>query len=492
MAAARTSDSQTNLAYRADELPSLCGGRLLGSDTVVITRFEIDSRLCGPGALFVALAGERQNGHDFLGDAFARGANAALVTHEFVFEQPEIVARILGHPENATALIAVDDPLRALQELARRRLSEFRDLVRIAVTGSNGKTTTKELIAGVLAHAAPTYRSGGNFNSEIGVPLSVFEVTTEHRYAVFECAMNHPGEIGLLADIVHPEIALITNIAPAHIGFLGSLEAIAAEKKAIFSNFTGEQHAFVLDGDRFEPYLTEGVNGKVERFGERSTPGYEGCELNGLLGSTIRWRGRAIRVRLPGFHNVRNALAAISVALKLGCSNDAIVRGIEETAALFGRGELITVRREDGTITVLQDCYNANQHSVEAAIELLDDTEWDGRKILVLGAIKELGEFAGEQHRGVLERARASSADAVYLLGEEFVAAFEACSFEAEPSGTAPREGGLRQQLVAETEFEEVVQRLHADLRAGDLVLLKGSRGMALERVTARLEAGRV
>lgn len=509
MATARSSDNPVHdarfPAYRADELAFQCGGRLLGSDTVEIARFEIDSRSCGPGALFVALAGERQDGHDFVEHAFAEGAAAALVKHEFVRERPEPVARILARPDDADceparALIAVDDPLRAIQELARERLNGFRDLVRIAVTGSNGKTTTKELIGGILAQTASTYRSRGNFNSEIGVPLSAFEVTSEHRYAVFECAMNHPGEIAVLSDIVRPEIALITNIGPAHIGFLGSLEAIAAEKKAIFASFTGRQHGLVFERDRFESYLVEGVNGTVERFGERSTPGYEGYELKGLLGSTIRWRGREIRVRLPGLHNVHNVLAAISVALKLGCSDDAIVRGIEETTALFGRGELVTVRRDHGVITVLQDCYNANQHSVEAAIELLDGTEWDGRKVLVLGAMKELGEFSDEQHRAVLERARASSADVVYLLGEEFVAALEteggapARSTPAGPQAgpkAAPKAAGP-QQLVAETEFEQLAQRLLAELRAGDLMLLKASRGMALERVTARLEADRV
>ncbi len=480
MTLADTSDDRAQCSCRIEELAQQCSGELRGRGGAAISRFEIDSRNCGPGALFVALAGEHRDGHEFLEDALGRGAEGVLIKRALAEREPERVARLLqAYP---ATLLLVAEPLPALQRLASAHLSRFPDLVRVAVTGSNGKTTTKELIAGVLHAEAPTFRTAGNYNSEIGVPLSAFSVTAQHRYAVFECAMNRPGEIEVLAAIVRPHVAVITNIAAAHIGFLGSLEAIAAEKKAIFSRFTGSERGFVYEDEPFFAQLAGGVDGAVVPFGERSTPGFEGYRLGGLRGGVLHWSGREIRLQLPGRHNLHNALAAISVACSLGCASSSVVRGLETAATLFGRGELLTCRADDGEITVLQDCYNANQHSMEAAIQLIDEACWKGRKLLVLGAMKELGEFSAAQHRAVVDRALASSAEMVLLFGHEFV---HALTERLETLGAEAQTDRLR----ATAEFVELERWVHATVRGGDLLLLKGSRSVRLERVSEGLGA---
>ncbi len=483
MATSGSANSGSHQQYTISELAAWCNAAVHGHPGRRVERFEIDSRSCGPGSVFVALRGEHRDGHEFVADAFERGAIGAIVAREHAERtavQPVATDR---------SLLAVEDPLTALQQLARRHLERFPDLVRIAVTGSNGKTTTKELIAAILEREAPTFRTAGNYNSEIGVPLAAFAVDESHRYAVFECAMNHPGEIALLAEIVKPSVAVITNIAAAHIGYLGSIEAIANEKKAIFSRFTGSERGFVYEDDPFFEHLHTGVNGTVEAFGKRSTPGFEGYRGEGILGNSIRWRGRSIRLALPGDHNVLNALAAISVTSYLGCRAEAVAVGLQHSTALFGRSQVLRVRRAGGELTVLQDCYNANQRSMEAAIGMLDETEWPGRKLLVLGEMRELGSYSALHHREVLERAVNSSADAVLLFGEGFADELGASGGPPVQAveASAPVWSADHGRVKATVDFEMLRAWVGELAGAGDLMLLKGSRGVELERLIETL-----
>ncbi|MFP4373635.1 MAG: UDP-N-acetylmuramoyl-tripeptide--D-alanyl-D-alanine ligase [Spirochaetaceae bacterium] len=447
------------------------GGTLYGSGDSPITAITIDSRECGEGSLFVALPGERTDGHAFVADALRAGAAMAIVRSSYVTRNRGSLDSLLA--ETGGALCVVRDPLSALQQFSRERLRSFADLTRIAVTGSNGKTTTKELIASVLSRKAPTFKTRGNYNSEIGVPLSIFEVSETHTFGVFECAMNHVGEMEVLADIVRPELAVITNIGTAHIGLVGSQEGIAREKRRIFSRFDGTQTAVIYEDDAFRALLEEDLDGTVLLFGPETTPGFEGARSLGIEGMLLRWRGRDIRLPLPGRHNVLNALAAIRVALHFGCTDEEIQLGLENARAEFGRGEVYR-----GAVTVIQDSYNANAESMREAIRLLAETPHEGgRRILVLGAMYELGRYAAEHHRRVAEEAAASAADLIILFGPEFAAAAE--------------EVGDSRRIRYADGFEGLVRLVADSVQAGDLVLLKGSRGTRLERLLPLLTEGR-
>ncbi len=428
------------------------GGELIGAGARAVTRVDIDSRTCTAGTLFVPLPGTRTDGHRFIDDAFAHGAAASLAARSRGRASSE------GHDR---PVILVDDPLAALQRLAAARRRELPQVRWVGITGSNGKTTTKELIAGILSARygeERVFRSRGNYNSEIGLPLSVLEVTPRHHVAVLELAMNNPGEMAVLAETALPEVALITNIGDAHIGHLGSRDAIAAEKREIFSRLRPEDTAVVPEDDPYCDFLTEGVSSRVVRYGETMTPGYEGTRAT-AEGRQLLWRGRTISLRLPGRHNLLNALAAVSVSLEIGVDDDAVACGLEAATPVAGRTERI-----DGRVAVINDAYNANPNSMEAAFDTFESTEVSGRKIVVIGEMGELGSFAEAAHRRVLEDAGRRGFDLVVAVGSAY------------------QRGGVESVRVVAT-VDEARELVAGMIEAGDAVLLKGSRTAALERL---------
>ncbi len=471
------SDPSLNPSLTGYSLADLCeitGGRPLGPGEITFSRPAVDSRTVRAGQLFVALPGERADGHNFLHDAFASGAVVALVTEDYA----EAAGPHL-RPPKGRGYCVVPDTLRALQRLSRVHLQKFTALRRVAVTGSNGKTTTKELIASVLSQEAPTFATAGNYNSEIGVPLAIFDLRPEQRFGVFEVAMNRPGEIAVLAELVQPEIALITNIGAAHVGNLGSLQRIAEEKRQVFSCFDGTQTGFVYEDEPFYSVLSEGVAGEIHRYGPRSIHGFEGYQLQGLAGSIINYQGLEIRLPLPGAFNVRNALAAVAIATHLGLNAEQIRAGLERVPTMFGRGEILR-----GPVTVLRDCYNANPDSVREALEFVAGLEWPGRRVVVLGAMKELGAETASAHAEVCAVAMATRPDALFLVGEEFAEAFLSANSESGLRGT----GGVSEpapELHYSPSTAGIESSLTQFLREGDFVLLKGSRSMTLEELTS-------
>jgi UDP-N-acetylmuramoyl-tripeptide--D-alanyl-D-alanine ligase len=437
-----------------------------------IESVAVDSRAVKPGGLFVALPGERTDGHAFLRPAAASGAAALLVSDAYAAaHRRELASLAAGH---GLGVVAAADTLKALQGLARARMRELPSVTRIGVTGSNGKTTTKEIIGSLLSRRAPTAMNEGNLNSEIGLPLACFGVSEEHRYVVLEMGMNHAGEMDVLADIVRPDLALVTNVAAAHIGILGSLDAIAAEKRKIFSRFDGRQTAFLPERERYRAFLSEGIRGKVVLFGPTSTPGFGGSESMGLGGTIIHWEGSRIRFPLFGPHNLANALGAISVARELGVPNAEIRDGLEAVTPLFGRSQVLP-----GEVTVIADCYNANPDSMDRALEFLESLSWGGRRVAVLGGMRELGAQTEAAHAALGRRLRDTGLDAVMLFGEEMEHAWRSAAG-----------GPAADRLWWTTSMEELASRLRGVVRAGDLVLLKGSRGLELERLLPTLGAG--
>lgn len=457
--------------YSLRSLCEITGGRAIGSGELSFSRPAVDSRTVQAGQLFVALAGERADGHNFLQDAFSNGATVALIADAYAAAAgPDL------KPPKGRGYCVVPNTLLALQQLSRAHLQRFTNLLRIAVTGSNGKTTTKELLASVLSQEAPTFATAGNYNSEIGVPLAIFDLRPEHRFGVFEVAMNSTGEIAVLAELVQPDISLITNIGAAHIGNLGSLERIAEEKRQVFSCFNGTQHGFVYEDEPFFSFLTEGLRGEVHSFGPRSIEEFEGFQLQGLTGSIITYGGLEVHFPLPGAFNVRNALAAVAIGVHLGLTAEQIRTGLERVPTMFGRGEILR-----GPVTVLRDCYNANPDSVREALDFVARLDWPGRRVVVLGAMKELGGETAAAHAEICAAALAAHPDALFLVGEEFAAAYLAASAEI---GSDGRDSETVSKLYYSEATAGIESSLAQFLREGDFVFLKGSRSMTLEELS--------
>jgi len=419
----------------------------------------IDSRAVREGSLFVALPGSNCDGHSFVEAAFKNGAVAALVElRKLETYKLSDIAKSLGK-----TLIVVDNSLEGLQKAARAYLEKFPGLVKIAITGSSGKTTTKEIAAKIIGIEKRVTMNPGNYNSEIGLPLAVFTLKPGDEIGVFEMGMNHEGEIAALAQVLNPDIALITNIGSAHIGILGSKDAIAKEKKNIFSEFKGKGVALIPEASPYRNYLAQDVQGRVSFYGESSFSELGGVNDLGLDGSEIIWDGKQARFRLPGKYNLANAFAAIAIAREIPVSADAVRQGIESVKPLFGRGEIIR-----GKATVIQDCYNSNPESLAGALEFCESLDWPGRRVYIIGEMLELGEDSQKAHEGMGRLLANSKADMVFLYGKETAAAVKALG---------------RNRFLHTCAMNELTAAVNGYVRDGDLVLLKGSRGCALERV---------
>lgn len=455
------------------ELAVATGGRIVpcGAPKKAIpqTGFSsvcIDSREAEPGSLFVALIGTERDGHDYAPAAVAAGASVVLVASS----RAAAVERALA--KTGALLVEVENTLKALQDAARAYLDKFPSLLKVGITGSTGKTTTKELAAAMIGAERRVVMNVGNLNSETGLPLSVFKVRAEHEVGVFEMGMNRRGEIGELAAVLRPSIALVTNVGTAHIGILGSREAIAEEKRAIFSRFTGGELALVPEDDPFSDFLAYAVRGRVHPYGRRTSAKFDGARPLGLDGTEIRWAGVPCVLGLPGEHNVCNALAAAAIAEAVGVSDSSIRAGVSTTAPLFGRAQILR-----GPVTVVQDCYNANPESMEAAIDFCDSVEWDGRRVYIVASMLELGAISAQEHLKLGMRLAISKADVVFLYGVE--------------TATAVRELEGKKRFFQSEDFESFAREVAAETQQGDLILLKGSRGTALERLTGLLIPGR-
>ncbi len=445
--------------------------RLSSASDLTVGTVCIDSRQAGPASLFIALKGEKADGHDFVKAAFASGCRCALVS-EAGYRARETEFSLLSG-QGMEFLIAADS-LAGFQSLAAWYLRLFPNLIRVGVTGSSGKTTSKEMIAAIASRRFSVVCNEGNFNSETGLPLSVFRVRSHHQLGVFELGMNHRGEMDGIVPILSPGLALITNIGTAHIGILGSQDAIAEEKRKIFSLFDGSQSAFIPEGDAYFDYLSRGLKGRVISYGPQSTPGFRGSQSLGLDGSAIDWEGSRVVLPLPGAHNVRNALGAMALTRELGCGLEDFSEGLASMRAFFGRGEVLR-----GKLTVFQDCYNANLESLGAAIDFCDSVEWGGgRKVYLLGSILELGDSSQAIHAQAGKLAAGSKADALFLFGSEMEAAYEAAVTS-----------GFSGHMVWSDKAQDLSQELAAYLAGGDLVLVKGSRGMQMERFSQEILA---
>jgi UDP-N-acetylmuramoyl-tripeptide--D-alanyl-D-alanine ligase len=432
-------------------------------DSVEIHGVVVDSRQIREGFLFVALPGERTDGHNFLEDAAAGGAAAVVVSEEYR-RQKENEDRLA---ELGITVLAAEHPLAALQSLAVWWVDRHPECIRIGVTGSNGKTTTKEILASILRQEQATVWNEGNLNSEIGLPLAVFSIGPQHRYGVFEMGINHPGEMAVLARVLRPQYMVLTMLGTAHIGLLGSRRAIAEEKSRAFAGLPADGAGFIPEECPWEELFVPDSGAPLYRFGTISQEGYEGAENRGLGGWLLFAGGGEAEYPLVGSHNLYNALAAMRVARHLGISWDSIRRGLSEVRPSWGRGVI-----SRGAVTIVEDSYNANAESVSSMLYWLSTVTREGRLIYILGSMKELGSATEEAHRRVGRVVAETKPDAAFFLGEETGAALD----EA-------RTAGFDGEGAAFSDFEELEKTVRQFVRPGDTVLLKGSRVVELERL---------
>jgi UDP-N-acetylmuramoyl-tripeptide--D-alanyl-D-alanine ligase len=424
---------------------------------------SIDTRTLAPGELFVPLRGQHGDGHDFLDEAFRRGAAAALCSSEFH-------RRIAGRESGP--VVVVDDVTDALQRLARRHREGWHGWM-IGVTGSAGKTTTKDLVAAALATMAPVLRTEGNLNNHWGVPLTLLRLTPEHQAAVVEMAMNRPGEIAMLAGLAAPAAAVITNAGSAHLEGLGTLEAIAREKASLAYALPASGVVFAgADSPRLIAALA-GVKCRVVRYGLAAGADVRPArvEMLGADGSRFEVAGfPPVHLRLVGAHQVANALAAIAVAKEAKLDPGKVAAAIE--AYRPARGRMQIEQRRGATLLV--DCYNANPDATRAALESLAAWPGGGRRIALLGDMLELGERAAELHRETGAAVRDAELWAVGAHAADYAA------------------GASRAGATVRT-FDDIAaarEALDGALAPGVTVLLKASRGAALERVLEGLGTG--
>jgi len=443
------------------------GGELVSGSDAPFGRVETDSRSAGPGSLFVALPGERIDGHVFARKAADAGAQAVLVSSAWWTGGGR--AAFAGSP---CSVIVATDTLAALQKAATAWRERFPSLLRFGVTGSVGKTSAKELLGAIVGASRNTVRNPGNLNSDIGLPASMFLIRPGHEAAVFEMGINRPGEMDLLASVYEPDCALITNVGTAHVGLLGGTRAgIMAEKKRITSKFDGRQNLVVWEEDDFRDALMTGVNGRCTTYGPRSTDGFEGARDLGLDGWLVRYRGLAARLRLPGAHNLLNALGAITAASLYGVSPSEVAAGLESVTPLEGRTSILR-----GEYTIVDDCYNANAESTIAAIGFCNSIEVTGRHIYVLGSMRELGAESTASHRRVGLAAASSGAGIIVFYGQEARDAYDAAI-----------SAGTGQDIRYFDDYARLEEDVVATVRPGDLVLVKASHSMALERLVEKL-----
>ncbi|MDR0323307.1 MAG: UDP-N-acetylmuramoyl-tripeptide--D-alanyl-D-alanine ligase [Treponema sp.] len=450
--------------------------RLIGARRISFSSFSgfssvaIDSRKVKKGGLFFALCGSVSDGHSFVEAAFNAGAHAAVVDVQKIksFDLENTAKKM------SKDLIVVHNTLKGLQDSARVYLEKFPGLLKIGITGSSGKTTTKEIAAAIISNEKNVVKNTGNLNSETGLPLSVFEVRTHHEAGVFELGMNRKDEIYEIADVLKPNIALITNIGTAHIEYFGSKAEILKEKKCIFKFLSDNDTALIPKDDELSSVLADGVNGKVRFYGGDSFGELQETRSLGLDGTEIIWAGEKINFALPGRHSLHDAMAAIAIAREVPVSNSAIKKGLESVKPLFGRLEILK-----GRTTVIRDCYNANPESTSQSIEFCDSVDWPSRKVYVIGDMLELGENSRFAHAQIGELLAKSKADKVFLFGAEI---------EEAVSGLASR----NRAFFHTCDFDDLSAALSGFVQSGDLVLLKGSRGCALERLSEMLTGGKI
>lgn len=445
-------------------IAEVCGGIYHGTETDYdreVTSITTDSRQAEAGCLFVAVKGERVDGHRFISQVFEKGALCVICE-----DAPE---------EAAGAWIQVESSLQAVKDMAEYYRQQL-DIRVVGITGSVGKTSTKEVVASVLSQKYQVLKTLGNFNNELGLPLTVFRLREEHQVAVLEMGISNFGEMHRLSRIARPDICVLTNIGQCHLEFLKDRDGVLRAKSEIF-DYLAEDGAVILNGD--DDKLSEieevkgirplffGVDSGRKIYADAITPmGLRGISCRVHVGEY----SFSVKIPIPGYHMVQNALAATAVGVTMGLTLEQIRKGIEELQPLNGRFHII----EKGSMLIIDDCYNANPVSMKASLDVLKDSEH--RKVAILGDMFELGENAAELHASVGVHAADNAIDLLICVGDN-------CRHMAE---AAFRTGGCGEVLQVPT-LDALLEVLPKLVQEDDTILVKASHGMHFEKVVERL-----
>lgn len=446
------------------------GGMVTRAGADVFAGITTDTRKVAQGELFVALAGPRFDGHDFVGAAIGAGAAGAVVRKGFD-------AQGVG----AGCIIEVPDTLRALQDIAAHVRTMHAGTPVVGVTGTNGKTTTKEMLYSILKARGPVLKNEGNLNNEIGLPLTLVKLATEHWAAVLEMGMSAPGEIARLAEIAKPGVGVITNIGPGHLESLGDIQAVARAKGELVDALPEDGRAVLNMDDPQLAGLIEKNAGRAVTFGLSPDAMFSASDI-AEAGSGIRFRmatpSGSAEITLPaiGLHNVMNALAASAASWCLGMGIDEMKAGLAGFSPASMRMQLV----EAGGVKIINDAYNANPASMAAALNTLANIR-DCRKVAALGDMLELGASSADSHYTVGRLAGAAGLSLLVLVGSQ----------AAETARGAVESGMAEDEIVILPSSEDAAELLARKVMQGDCVLVKGSRGMRMELVVKRLGAER-
>lgn len=464
------------MGWTLGEILAATGGKVTSSGKIArYGEIVTDSKQVKGNSIFVALKGERHDAHDFVGDAVRRGA-ACVIVHRSL-----PTARV-----GLATIVRVGDTLRALGDLAHYRRERLAPMV-LAITGSNGKTTTKEMVAAIMAQGSlagqslrgRVLKTEGNFNNLVGLPLTLLRLTKRHKVAVVELGANSPGEIQRLAEIADPDLGVITTVAAAHLAGLKNLPGVAREKGALYRAVRRSGMIAVNIDDPWVRRLGAKFAGKKLTYGAAGQLRAQALRVRAGRGMAfaLRYGGQQARINLNylGRHNVTNALGAAALTLGAGVSLAAVRRGLAQAKPFTMR-----MQRESWRgIGIINDSYNANPGSMQAALETLALIGGRGKKIAVLGDMFELGKQSAKEHRQLGRVAAQARIDRLYLLGDQ--------------AGTV-RRGALRagmkaHQVTVGADHGDLATRLRQQVKRGDWLLIKGSRGMKMEKVLQALKS---
>lgn len=444
-------------------LGAVKGKHMGGRKDALLKGVSTDTRHIEPGELFVALKGKNYDGHDFVGEALERGAEGMLVSRKYKGDLPEDVL-----------VIKVKDTTKALGMLARYYRGKLPARV-VAVTGTNGKTTTKDMLHHILSPAVNMVSTPGNLNNLVGVPLSLFQLEPYHDVAVIEMGTNSPGEMLKLSWIAQPDIGVITNVSEAHLEGLGSIEGVAKAKSELLENLLPGGVLIFNADDFWCKMIAKGFPGRKMCFGIHEPANIRGCDLEEKKdGLSFSVNGRhPVYIPFLGIHNVYNALAALAVCYELGLNMGELARGFKS----FESAPMRMERRRVKGITIILDAYNANPSSMERALEEYSNMKVPGRRFFVCGDMAELGEESLRLHRALGRRIAKSAVNFLLATGEH-----------AGTVARAARKGGFPGEKVMVFDRDNgLCDFATAKLKKGDAVLIKGSRDMRLEEVCEKL-----
>lgn len=470
------------ILFTAEELREVVKGRVLAGEGMGwtkhrIRRISLDTRSLRPRDLFVALRGDRFDGHDFVAAALSRGAVGAIVLDSYDMSK---LALKRDSKSIQPFILGVSDPLYAYQQLAAYHRGRFQ-IPAVAVTGSNGKTTTKEMVASVMAQRWKILKTEGNLNNRVGVPQTLLRLHDRHKGAVIEMGVDNLGQTTRLCEIARPTIGIITNIGPDHLEFFGTMEVSAQAKAELLDLLPCDGTAILNADDPFYDYLAGRARCRVVSFGLSSkaqvramdvkSDGRNGTIFQLLLPGTVRHS--LVHIRVQGDHNVANALAAGAVGSILGLPGEVIAQGLSRFRPAAMRSQVLVKQG----VKLIIDCYNANPASMKAAVQLLGQTGAKGRKIAVLGDMLELGPNADRMHEEV---GRFVARQGVDLL--------VACGSLGRCLANGAKQAGLDPSHIVEApDARAAAAAVKTVARSGDAVLIKASRGMRLELVADAL-----